>query len=232
MKKQAFPKVHGRRSSQFKAALKRVQWRIRSSSLRVFKRGLDIFLVIPALLLLLPLFAIVSLCIYGYDRGPVFYRQKRVGSRGREFVFPKFRSMRINSDVIQKKIVLQNHHGSDSVTFKMKHDPRTTPFGRLIRRFSIDELPQLWCVLRGDMTLVGPRPPLPSEVARYTLHDRERLIVTPGLTCIWQVNGRSKIPFPQQVQMDIDYIHQRSFWTDIKLLGKTIPAVIFGNGAY
>lgn len=232
MKNHPLSQVAGRRASQFKAALKRVQWRVRSSSLRMVKRSLDISLVVPALLLLLPFFGVVALCIYVYDRGPVIYRQKRVGAKGREFDFPKFRSMCVNSDAIREKIAAQNQHGSTAVTFKMKQDPRITPFGRFIRRFSIDELPQLWCVLRGDMALVGPRPPLPSEVALYSLRDRERLMVTPGLTCIWQVNGRSEIPFPQQVEMDIDYIHQRSLWTDVKLLAKTIPAVIFGRGSY
>jgi lipopolysaccharide/colanic/teichoic acid biosynthesis glycosyltransferase len=118
------------------------------------------------------------------------------------------------------------------VTFKMKRDPRITPVGRFIRRASLDELPQLWCVLRGEMSLVGPRPPLPAEVARYTLDDRERLAVTPGLTCIWQVNGRSEVPFPQQVQMDLDYIRRPGLWADVKLLLKTLPAVLRGRGAY
>ena len=125
-----------------------------------------------------------------------------------------------------------NEHGSEGVTFKMKRDPRITPIGRLIRRTSIDELPQLWSIVRGDMSLVGPRPPLVSEVARYTMEERQRLSVTPGLTCIWQVNGRSEIPFPQQVEMDIDYIQQRSMGNDIKLIAKTVPAVIRGRGAY
>jgi lipopolysaccharide/colanic/teichoic acid biosynthesis glycosyltransferase len=160
------------------------------------------------------------------------YWQKRVGLRGREFAFPKFRSMCVDSDAVRANVAAMNQHGADAVTFKIKRDPRITPTGRVIRRFSIDELPQLWCVLTGQMTLVGPRPPLPSEVGRYTLRDRERLSVVPGLTCFWQVNGRSEIPFEQQVEMDIDYIQQRSLWTDIKVLLKTIPAVVFGRGAY
>jgi len=114
----------------------------------------------------------------------------------------------------------------------MKRDPRITPAGRIIRRFSIDELPQLWCVLRGDMALVGPRPPLPKEVARYGIVDRHRLSIKPGLTCFWQVNGRSEIPFEQQVQLDIAYIQQRSLGTDLKVLAKTVPAVVTGRGAY
>jgi len=118
------------------------------------------------------------------------------------------------------------------VTFKMKTDPRITPVGRFIRRFSIDELPQLWCVLRGDMTLVGPRPPIPSEVARYGLKDRYRLSVKPGLTCIWQVSGRSEIPFEQQVELDIEYIQRQSIAADVKLLARTVPAVVRGRGAY
>jgi lipopolysaccharide/colanic/teichoic acid biosynthesis glycosyltransferase len=232
MKKQALPNIPGQHRSQSLAALNRVKWKIRSRSLHWLKRGLDILMVWPAMVLLLPLFALVALGIYLQDRGPILYWQKRVGTRGVEFNFPKFRSMCVNSDAIRAKIASQNQHGSSGVTFKMKRDPRITPIGRFIRRFSIDELPQLWCIVKGDMTLVGPRPPLPSEVAKYTLRDRERLMVTPGLTCFWQVNGRSEIPFDQQVNMDIDYIHQRSLWTDIKLLAKTIPAVIFGKGAY
>ena len=232
MMNQILPKIPSRRESQFRAAIKRVQWKIRSSSLHFLKRSLDICAVSPAFVVLSPLFAIVALCIHLHDRGPVLYWQKRVGTRGREFAFPKFRSMCVDSDAIRARIAAQNQHGDNGVTFKMKRDPRITPIGRFIRRFSIDELPQLWCVLRGDMTLVGPRPPLPSEVVKYSLRDRERLVVTPGLTCIWQVNGRSEIPFDQQVEMDLQYIHQRSIWTDIKLLFKTIPAVIFGKGAY
>jgi lipopolysaccharide/colanic/teichoic acid biosynthesis glycosyltransferase len=114
----------------------------------------------------------------------------------------------------------------------MKRDPRITWIGRIIRRLSIDELPQLWNVFAGDMTLVGPRPPLPSEVAQYTLRDRRRLDVTPGLTCLWQIGGRSDIPFPQQVQLDIEYIESRSLWLDISILVRTVPAVLLGRGAY
>ncbi len=231
-KTQTLPRLPGRRASQYRAAFKRMQWNVRSKSPRNLKRSLDICVVVPALILLVPLLSFVALCIYLHDQDPVLYWQKRVGLKGREFDFPKFRSMRVDSDLFRVRIASQNQHGGDGVTFKMKRDPRVTPIGRFIRRFSIDELPQLWCVLSGDMSLVGPRPPLPSEVARYSLRDRERLIVVPGLTCIWQVNGRSEIPFDQQVEMDIDYIHRRSLWTDVKLLAKTVPAVIFGRGAY
>jgi lipopolysaccharide/colanic/teichoic acid biosynthesis glycosyltransferase len=114
----------------------------------------------------------------------------------------------------------------------MKNDPRVTWIGRIIRKFSIDELPQLWCVLIGDMSLVGPRPPVPREVALYTLKDRRRLESTPGLTCIWQVSGRGDIPFPQQVELDVEYIESQSLWLDLKILLKTVPAVLTGKGAY
>lgn len=120
----------------------------------------------------------------------------------------------------------------DDVTFKIKKDPRVTRFGRFLRKTSLDELPQLWCVIKGDMSLVGPRPPLPSEVAKYTLEDRRRLDVLPGLTGIWQVSGRSDIPFEKQVKLDLQYIESQSIWLDIKILLKTIPAVLLGKGAY
>jgi lipopolysaccharide/colanic/teichoic acid biosynthesis glycosyltransferase len=124
-----------------------------------------------------------------------------------------------------------NQHG-DTITFKMKRDPRITRIGAILRRFSLDELPQLWCVFRGDMSLVGPRPALPREVAKYNLAARRRLNTTPGLTCIWQVSGRSNLAFPIQCEMDIDYVRNRSLKLDIELLAKTIPAVITGKGAY
>jgi lipopolysaccharide/colanic/teichoic acid biosynthesis glycosyltransferase len=232
MKNTALPQIPSQRASQFQAARKRALWRIQVRTLGVLKRAMDIAVVLPALVLLAPLFLLVALCIRWHDGGPVLYWQKRVGRRGREFAFPKFRSMCVDSDAVRAKIAALNQHGAQGITFKMKRDPRITPTGRVIRRFSIDELPQLWCVLTGQMTLVGPRPPMPSEVAQYSLRDRERLRVVPGLTCFWQVNGRSEIPFDQQVEMDLDYIHQRSLWTDIKLLFKTIPAVVFGRGAY
>ena len=196
------------------------------------KRALDLLLVIPALVLLAPLFLVVALAIRAHDGGPVLYWQRRVGRDGRVFAFPKFRSMRTDADAVRQQLLAANQHGADGVTFKMKRDPRITPVGRLIRRTSIDELPQLWCVLRGDMSLFGPRPPLPAEVERYTLADRQRLSVTPGLTCIWQVSGRSEVPFPQQVQMDLDYIRQPGLSTDLRLLAKTLPAVVRGRGAY
>lgn len=226
------PKLQAPLINRLRARSARMTWWWSTRRLSFFKRTLDITLILSALPLLLPLFALVALAIKLNDGGPVLFWQKRVGRDGKVFAFPKFRSMCVNAEAIRAALLAGNQHGSEGVTFKMKRDPRITTIGRIIRRTSIDELPQLWCVLTGDMSLVGPRPPLVSEVERYTMEERQRLSVTPGLTCIWQVNGRSEIPFPQQVQMDIDYIQQRSITTDVKLLAKTVPAVIKGKGAY
>jgi lipopolysaccharide/colanic/teichoic acid biosynthesis glycosyltransferase len=196
------------------------------------KRALDLLLVVPAVVLLAPLLLAAAVAIKLNDRGPALFWQRRVGRDGVEFDLPKFRSMRVDAPRMHVSLAGHNQHGADGVTFKMRHDPRITPVGRWIRRFSVDELPQLWCVLRGEMTLVGPRPPLPSEVARYTPTDRTRLAVKPGLTCIWQVSGRAEIPFERQVTMDIEYIRRRSLRQDFRLLWATLPAVIRGRGAY
>ena len=172
-----------------------------------------------------------SLAIKGTDGGTILFWQTRVGKYGREFPFPKFRSMIPNAESMKDTLLDRNIH-PNSITFKMKNDPRITWIGRLIRKLSIDEAPQLWCVLKGDMTLVGPRPPLPREVEQYTNAERRRLDVTPGLTCIWQVSGRGDIPFQQQLELDVQYIESQSIWLDIQLLFKTIPAVLLGKGAY
>jgi len=195
------------------------------------KRSVDV--VVSALLLvaLAPVFVLVSLLIKATDGGPVLFWQTRVGRWGREFRFPKFRSMVPDAESLLTSILHQNHHTS-GVTFKLKRDPRVTWIGRIIRRASIDELPQLWCVLTGSMTLVGPRPAVPREVAMYSSEERGRLAATPGLTCIWQVRGRGDIPFAQQVKMDIEYIEKQSLWLDLKLLLLTVPAVLTGRGAY
>jgi lipopolysaccharide/colanic/teichoic acid biosynthesis glycosyltransferase len=207
-------------------------WRWRSKRKNFAKRAIDILGAGLALLAVLPLGLMVAAIIKITDRGPVFFWQARVGKDGRNFRFPKFRSMITNAEKVRATIEASNAHGSDGVTFKMKRDPRVTRIGRLIRRTSFDEIPQLWCVLKGDMSLVGPRPALPGEVARYSVEDRDRLSVTPGLTCIWQVSGRSDIPFPQQVVMDVDYVKTQCLSSDIKLLIATIPAVVSGRGAY
>jgi lipopolysaccharide/colanic/teichoic acid biosynthesis glycosyltransferase len=207
-------------------------WLARDRLRHLAKRGVDVTVSGLALAALLPLFAVVALLIKATDRGPVLYWQERVGRHGRVFRFPKFRSMVTDSDAIREKLARLNQHGAEGVTFKMKNDPRITWIGRIIRRTSIDELPQLWCVLNGEMSLVGPRPALPKEVSRYSLADRRRLEATPGLTCHWQVQGRSEIPFPKQVELDVDYIESQNLALDIRLLAKTVPAVVTGKGAY
>ena len=174
---------------------------------------------------------IIMLLIYINSPGPVFYKQTRVGRWGKLFTMWKFRSMYLDADKRLKEIMAENEM-TGGVIFKMKNDPRIIPIGRFIRKASIDELPQLWNVLKGDMSLVGPRPALPSEVNQYSLKDRQRLEVIPGITCIWQVSGRSNIPFPQQVELDTEYIQSQSLLLDLKLLLKTIPAVLLSRGAY
>ena len=195
------------------------------------KRAMDIALSSLVLLLLSPAFLLIAVLIKLTDRGPVLFWQDRVGKFGKTFRFPKFRSMVMNAEALQRELDARNQHGS-GVTFKMKHDPRITWIGRFIRRASIDEMPQLWCVLKGEMSLVGPRPPLVREVARYSISDRRRLEAIPGLTCFWQVQGRSEIPFPRQVELDAEYIENQSLALDVKLLAKTVPAIIGGRGAY
>ena len=216
-------------------ALKRVlrlAWRISQSLGSLGKRGLDIVGAGSLLLLASPVMLLAALLIKANDGGPVLFWQARVGKWGRPFRFPKFRSMVTNAEALKDKLIEQNDHGAGAITFKMKNDPRITWIGRIIRKTSIDELPQLWCVLTGQMSLVGPRPALEKEVARYTLDDRRRLDAMPGLTCTWQVSGRSDIPFPEQVRLDVDYIERQSLVEDLRLLLKTIPAVITGRGAY
>ncbi len=222
---------HGGASLQFRFWVKKYAWALAVGGAKALKRALDIVVSLAMLILLSPLFAFVAACVKLTDGGPVLFWQARVGQWGREFPFPKFRSMVMNAEKLKDTLLAQNQHG-DGVTFKMKKDPRVTWIGRIIRKLSIDELPQLWCVLKGDMSLVGPRPPVPREVRLYTLADRRRLDVTPGLTCIWQVSGRGDIPFPQQVQLDLQYIESQSFWLDVKLLLATVPAVLLGKGAY
>jgi len=210
---------------------KKYSWSVVIGSANALKRFLDIAVSAAMLILLTPLFLLVAAAIKLTDGGPVFFWQVRVGQWGKEFPFPKFRSMVADAEKLKDQLLRQNDHKS-GLTFKMKHDPRVTWIGRIIRKLSIDELPQLWCVFKGELSLVGPRPPVPREVALYTLRDRRRLDAKPGLTCIWQVSGRSEIPFDQQVNLDLKYIESQSLWLDVLLLVKTVPAILSARGAY
>lgn len=221
----------GAARSRWRHLSKKYLWQLAVEGAKAVKRLTDVAVSGSLLILLSPLLLAVALAIKLTDGGPIFFVQRRVGKWGREFFFPKFRSMVVNAEALKDSILSQSHHG-DSVTFKMKRDPRITWIGRIIRKLSIDELPQLWNVLKGDMSLVGPRPPVPREVAQYTLSDRRRLNATPGLTCIWQVSGRGDIAFPEQVELDVQYIESQSFWTDLRILFLTVPAVLTGKGAY
>jgi exopolysaccharide biosynthesis polyprenyl glycosylphosphotransferase len=211
--------------------LKRLGWNSVVKGAYLVKRVVDIAASALLLVLLMPFFLLVGLAIRVEDPGPVLFKQKRVGRWGELFTMYKFRSMFTDAEERKKELMAQNEM-EGGVIFKMKDDPRVTRVGRIIRKLSIDELPQLWNVLKGDMSLVGPRPPVPQEVDEYSLSDRRRLEVVPGITCIWQVSGRSNIPFDQQVELDVQYIESQSFWTDVKILLKTIPALLFGTGAY
>ena len=184
------------------------------------------------LIVLAPLFLVVALCVKLTDGGPVFFRQKRVGLNGQVFDFFKFRSMVVDAEARKADLMKQNKHSTSSITFKMCRDPRVTWIGRILRKTSIDELPQMWNVLIGEMTLVGPRPAVVPEVQKYTAYETRRLGARPGLTCIWQVSGRADLDFHQQVELDLRYIREQSLWLDMKLLAMTIPAVLSGKGAY
>jgi lipopolysaccharide/colanic/teichoic acid biosynthesis glycosyltransferase len=165
-----------------------------------------------------------------HDRGPVFFRQRRVGRDGREFGMVKFRSMVVEADRMLDNIRHLNE--SDNILFKVKNDPRVTPVGRVLRKFSIDELPQLFNVLRGEMSLVGPRPPLAKEVAEYESDVHRRLLVRPGMTGLWQVSGRSQLSWDETVRLDLYYVDNWSMMTDLVIMAKTVKAVLASRGAY
>lgn len=196
---------------------------------RAIKRAMDIFGSLMGLLLLSPVLLGAALAVRLSSPGPILFIQERVGLRGRTLRLLKFRSMVANAESLQQHLLALNEQSGP--VFKMRQDPRVTRVGRFMRRTSIDELPQLWNVLRGDLSLVGPRPPLASEVARYEPWQRRRLSAKPGLTCIWQVSGRSRIGFDEWMRMDLRYIDEWSLWLDIVLLLRTIPAVLLGRGA-
>ena len=190
------------------------------------KRLIDIICPLLGVLILSPLFIIIAIIIKTTSKGPVFFSQKRVGKNGKEFDMYKFRSMVVNAEELKEKLAAQNEMSGPM--FKMKDDPRVTKVGKFIRKTSIDELPQLWNVLKGDMSLVGPRPSLPKEVAQFEDWMHKRLEVKPGLTCYWQVSGRNNIDFEDWMKLDCKYVDERNTWVDIKLIFKTV-GVLFGD---
>jgi exopolysaccharide biosynthesis polyprenyl glycosylphosphotransferase len=194
------------------------------------KRVFDIGFAGLLLVLLAPLMAIVAGLIKLQDGGPVLFWQTRVGRWGTDFRFPKFRSMVANAEQLKASLMQTNE--MEGVAFKMKNDPRITKLGHFLRKYSLDELPQLWSVLKGDMAVVGPRPQVKSEAKRFESWHRRKLSVKPGLTCLWQISGRSTISsFDEWVRLDLAYIDNWSLWLDFKILVKTVPAVLSGRGA-
>lgn len=192
-----------------------------------FKRLIDVLGSLVGILILSPLFILIALLIKIEDpKGSVFFKQTRLGENENPFYMFKFRSMVANAEELKATLIKQNE--AEGPVFKIKKDPRVTKLGSFIRKTSLDELPQLFNVLKGEMSLVGPRPPLPMEVNQYSKHEKQRLKVTPGLTCYWQVSGRSNIGFNEWVELDLKYINERSIWVDIKLIFKTV-FVLFGS---
>ncbi|MBR4956932.1 MAG: sugar transferase [Lentisphaeria bacterium] len=211
--------------------LRMLAWDITIGGSLIFKRFMDIVMTVVCVILGSPVFLLTAILVKVTSPGPIIFSQVRVGKYGRHFKFYKFRSMYIDAEARKAELLKHNESG-DGVIFKMTYDPRITPVGRFIRKFSIDELPQLFNVLLGDMSLVGPRPPLPQEVKSYSIEERKRLNITPGITCIWQVSGRSELPFHKQMALDKEYIASRSTWKDFVILLKTVPAILTGKGAW
>ena len=208
---------------------------------RVTKRTFDLILTILALTILAPVWLVIALLIKLDSRGPVFYKQERVGMDGRVFLFYKFRSMRVGSDdAVHREFQRQYISGrpetnlgdEERPVYKLHGDVRITRVGRILRRTSLDELPQLFNVLRGDMSVVGPRPPIPYEVESYELWHRKRLDLKPGLTGLWQVSGRNRLPFEEMVRLDLYYIENWSLLLDLKIIVRTLPVMLRGDDAY
>lgn len=206
--------------------LRRILWGLDVG--RRMRRAADIFVAALGLIIAAPILVFSACAIKMTSKGPVLFSQRRVGQYGRDFMILKLRTMYIDAEA-RRAALLSN---TDEIRFKMRKDPRITPIGRWLRRYSIDELPQLWNVLVGDMTLIGPRPALCSEVVRYNAIALRRLEVQQGLTCLWQVSGRSELSFEEQVKLDIEYIDRTSVGDNLRVLARTIPAVLGGRGAY
>ncbi len=203
--------------------------RPRIPSHEIAKRTMDVLLSSAGLIITSPILLIISIAIKLTSKGPILFKQERVGLNGRRFMMLKFRSMVVNAEELKEKLIHLNEMSGP--VFKITNDPRVTKIGRIIRKTSLDELPQLWNVFINDMSLVGPRPPLPSEVNMYDPKHRKRLAVKPGITCIWQISGRNEVDFEDWMRMDIDYIENWSFKKDIEILFKTVPAVLAKKGA-
>jgi lipopolysaccharide/colanic/teichoic acid biosynthesis glycosyltransferase len=210
--------------------LRVVCWSLHIQGTRYLKRLLDLFLLLLATPVVLPIGLLTALLIRLDSPGPVIFQQIRVGKWGRHFTCYKFRSMYVDAEA--RKAELRSQNEADGPIFKIQRDPRVTRMGRIIRKTSIDELPQLLNILKGDMTFVGPRPPLPDEVSEYAYEQRRRLDVVPGLTGLQQVSGRSDLPFERWVELDLEYIGQQNLRNDLLILLKTVPTVLFGRGAY
>jgi exopolysaccharide biosynthesis polyprenyl glycosylphosphotransferase len=193
------------------------------------RRVVELVLALALLVILSPLLLLIAVAIKLDSPGPVLFRQLRCGLHGRPFTFLKFRSMRVDAEALKKHLAPYNE--MDGPAFKMTNDPRVTPLGRFLRRTSLDELPQLWNIVRGDMSVVGPRPAVLEEVRQYEPWQRRRLSMKPGLTCLWQVSGRNELTFDEWMRLDLEYIDNWSLWLDVKIAFKTIPAVLLGRGA-
>jgi lipopolysaccharide/colanic/teichoic acid biosynthesis glycosyltransferase len=222
-------------SSRRRAMLRRAAMRAKLVASELgpkVRRTFDVVLSALALAALTPLFIAVAIAIKLQDRGPILFKQERIGRGGKRFTLFKFRTMVHGADAMKTALAAANPEAMSGVRFKLTNDPRVTRVGRILRRFSIDEMPQIYNVLRGDMTLVGPRPPVWREVALYSPKALRRLEVTPGLTCLWQIGGRSDLTFEQQVDLDLEYIDKVQPAEEVAIVVKTIPAVLSGRGAY
>lgn len=213
-----------------KIRLLMASWIIRNKVLGMLKRSLDLGVCLVVLPFLAPVMMITAFAVKLSSPGPVFFKQQRVGKWGKLFICYKFRSMYVDAEA--RKAELMHLNEADAVVFKMAKDPRVTNVGRIIRKLSIDEIPQIFNVIKGDMSLVGPRPPVPYEVANYTYDYHQRLLTVPGITGLQQVSGRSTLSFDRWIELDLQYIQEQSLLKDIEILIKTIPTVLSGKGAY
>lgn len=196
-----------------------------------WKLYLDRVISFILLILFIPLFIIIAICIKCSDsKGTVFFKQQRIGKSGEKFYMYKFRTMHTNAEKQLESYLKEND--IEGAMFKMKNDPRVTYIGSILRKLSLDEFPQLWNVVKGDMLLIGPRPPLPREVAQYTSYDKQRLNILPGCTGLWQVSGRNELSFQEMVELDLYYINNLSFWLDFKIICKTFLVLLLSKGAY